>query len=58
MILKSLRLENIRSYLQQTIVFPQGRVLLAGDIGSGKSTILHAIEFAFFGPQFSKFRCP
>ncbi len=49
MILKSLRLENIRSYVQQTILFPQGRVLLAGDIGSGKSTILHAIEFALFG---------
>ncbi|MDO8660520.1 MAG: SMC family ATPase, partial [Candidatus Woesearchaeota archaeon] len=49
MLLKSLRLENIRSYTSQTIIFPKGRVLLAGDIGSGKSTILHSIEFALFG---------
>lgn len=49
MILKSIRLENIRSYLNQQIDFPLGPVLLAGDIGSGKSTILLAIEFALFG---------
>ena len=29
--------------------FPEGIVLLAGDIGAGKSTILLAIEFALFG---------
>ncbi len=49
MILKSLKLENIRSYLHETIEFPEGSVLLSGDIGSGKSTILLAIEFALFG---------
>jgi DNA repair protein SbcC/Rad50 len=49
MILKSLRLENIRSYTNQLIEFPEGAVLLSGDIGSGKSTILLAIEFALFG---------
>ena len=49
MILKSLRLENIRSYNQQTITFPMGTTLFEGDIGSGKSTILMAIEFALFG---------
>jgi len=49
MILKSVKLENIRSYILQTINFPRGSILLAGDIGSGKSTILLAIEFAFFG---------
>lgn len=48
--LKYLKLENIRSYLQQSIVFPEkGSLLLAGNIGSGKSTILLAIEFALFG---------
>ncbi|MGA8842772.1 MAG: SMC family ATPase [Nitrososphaeraceae archaeon] len=31
------------------INFPQGRILFRGDIGSGKSTILSAIEFALFG---------
>jgi len=49
MILKSLKLNNIRSYIDETINFPAGSVLLSGDIGSGKSTILLAIEFALFG---------
>jgi exonuclease SbcC len=49
MILKSLRLENIRSYTEQTVNFPMGITLFEGDIGSGKSTILMAIEFALFG---------
>ncbi|MBD3163838.1 hypothetical protein GF323_01440 [Candidatus Woesearchaeota archaeon] len=49
MILKSIRLHNIRSYSMQKIDFPIGSVLLAGDIGTGKSTILLAIEFALFG---------
>jgi len=49
MILKSLKLENIRSYKEQTIEFPLGTTLFEGDIGSGKSTILMAIEFALFG---------
>ena len=49
MILRSIKLENIRSYLSEEIIFPEGSVLLSGDIGSGKSTILLAIEFALFG---------
>jgi len=49
MIIKSVKLKNIRSYLDQTIEFPQGSVLLSGDVGSGKSTILLAIDFALFG---------
>ncbi|MFH1211177.1 MAG: SMC family ATPase [archaeon] len=49
MILKSIRIKNIRSYLDQTIQFPQGSVLLSGDVGSGKSTILLAVDFALFG---------
>ena len=49
MLLKSLKLKNIRSYLDQELQFPEGTVLLSGDIGSGKSTILLAIEFALFG---------
>jgi len=50
MILRSLTLENIRSYkLEQPIQFPLGTVLFEGDIGCGKSTILYAIEFALFG---------
>jgi exonuclease SbcC len=49
MLLKSIKLENIRSYLNQSISFPSGSVLLSGDVGSGKSSILLAIEFALFG---------
>ena len=49
MILKSVRLNNIRSYVNQEINFPTGSTLLAGDIGSGKSSVLVAIEFALFG---------
>jgi len=49
MILKKLHLENIRSYTDETITFPNGSVLLSGDIGSGKTSILLAIEFALFG---------
>jgi exonuclease SbcC len=49
MIIKKLKLENIRSYKNQIVEFPLGRTLFEGDIGSGKSTILMAIEFALFG---------
>ena len=51
MILKSLKLTNIRSYTFQEINFSEGSLLLTGDIGSGKSTILYAIEFALFGAK-------
>ena len=50
MILKNITLENIRSYKNKTVIdFPYGRTLFQGDIGSGKSTILSAVEFALFG---------
>jgi exonuclease SbcC len=49
MIIRSLKLRNIRSYVDANIEFPEGSVLLSGDIGSGKTTILLAIEFAIFG---------
>ncbi|MBW2990040.1 AAA family ATPase [Candidatus Woesearchaeota archaeon] len=49
MIIKSIRLQNIRSYTNQVIELQTGSTLLSGDIGSGKSTILLAIEFALFG---------
>ncbi len=44
-------LNNIRSYKQQRIDFLEGSTLLSGDIGSGKTSILLAIEFALFGLQ-------
>src|SRR3989344_5771412 len=49
--LKKLYLKNIRSYKEEEIVFPEGSVLLAGDVGAGKSTILLALEYSFFGLQ-------
>ena len=49
--IKKLSIENIRSYENQEIEFPTGSTLLSGDIGSGKTTILLAIEFALFGLQ-------
>ncbi len=51
MIIKKIKLENIRSYESQEIIFPEGSTVLAGDIGSGKTSILLAIEFALFGLQ-------
>ena len=51
MFLKSIKLHNIRSYENQEINLPIGSLLLAGDIGSGKSSILLAIEFAIFGAK-------
>lgn len=49
MILRNLKLKNIRSYTDESVDFPEGTVLLSGDIGSGKSSVLLAVEFALFG---------
>ncbi len=49
MLLKWIRLENIRSYTSAELKFPEGATLLSGDIGCGKSTILLSIEFVLFG---------
>jgi len=49
--IKKIVLENIRSYEHQEIDFVDGSTLLSGDIGSGKTSVLLAIEFALFGLQ-------
>lgn len=49
MIINKIKLNNIRSYKDQEVTFPKGSILLSGNIGSGKSTILLAIDFALFG---------
>ena len=49
--INKITLDNIRSYEHQEIEFPEGSTLLSGDIGSGKTSILLGIEFAFFGLQ-------
>ena len=51
MLLKSITINNIRSYNHAKIDLRNGSTLLLGDIGSGKTTILLAIEFALFGSK-------
>ena len=51
MIIHKVKLKNIRSYEDGEIEFPEGSVILSGDIGSGKTSVLLAIEFALFGLQ-------
>ena len=50
MILKKVQLRNIRSYVElEPFQFPEGSLLFYGGVGSGKSSLLYAIEFALFG---------
>jgi len=51
MLFKKLIIQNIRSYENLTIEFPKGSILLAGEIGSGKTSILLGLQFALFGLQ-------
>ena len=51
MLIKKIKLKNIRSYKEAEISFPEGSTLLMGDIGCGKTSILLAMEFALFGLQ-------
>jgi exonuclease SbcC len=51
MIFRKIKLKNIRSFKEAEIDLPEGAILLAGDIGSGKTTILLAIEYSLFGLQ-------
>lgn len=48
--LKKIILHNVRSYTDTEIDFPGGSLLLSGEAGSGKSSILQSVEFALFGP--------
>ncbi|MEM2994806.1 MAG: SMC family ATPase [Candidatus Bathyarchaeia archaeon] len=43
------QLENIRSHVKSTVPFVRGFNCLVGGLGCGKSSILYAIDFAFFG---------
>jgi exonuclease SbcC len=49
--IKKIILNNIRSYSREEIEFPEGSILLSGDIGSGKTSVLLGIEFGLFGLQ-------
>ena len=43
------QLENIRSHLKSTVPFSGGFNCLVGGLGSGKSSLLYAVDFALFG---------
>jgi exonuclease SbcC len=47
--IKSIRLVNWRSHADTSLQFGQGTNLLIGMMGAGKSSVLEAISFAFFG---------
>ncbi len=49
MIIESVKIKNIRSIKDLEIKFPPSIILFFGDIGSGKSSVLKAIEFCLFG---------
>ncbi|MFX1354438.1 MAG: AAA family ATPase [Promethearchaeota archaeon] len=49
MIIESVKVKNIRSIVNLDIKFPPSTLLFYGDIGSGKSSVLKAIEFGLFG---------
>ncbi len=55
MIIREIELKNIRSHEHTKIDLGSGTYLIEGDIGSGKSSILMAVEFALFGNSTPKF---
>ncbi len=49
MLIRSVHLENIKSYRDETIELRPGLVAVSGRNGAGKSTILEVVGFALFG---------
>jgi exonuclease SbcC len=43
------QLENIRSHVKSTVPFTGGFNCLVGGLGTGKSSVLYAVDFALFG---------
>ncbi|MBS7614219.1 SMC family ATPase [Candidatus Bathyarchaeota archaeon] len=52
--IECIELENIRSHIKTCINFGEGFNCLIGGLGTGKSSILYAIDFAFFGEPISR----
>jgi exonuclease SbcC len=52
--IKSVTLENIRSHANSRIEFERGFNCLVGGLGTGKSSILYAIDFALFGDPLTR----
>jgi len=49
MILKRLQIRNVRSHVETNVDFNTGITVFTGRTGSGKSTLIMAIEYALFG---------
>ena len=47
--LRAVKVRNIRSYTTGSLSLGPGTTLLVGDVGSGKTSLLYAIEMALFG---------
>ena len=52
--IKTITLENIRSHAKTRIDFEKGFNCLVGGLGTGKSSILYAIDFALFGDPLTR----
>ncbi len=52
--IKAITLENIRSHAKSRIDFEKGFNCLLGGLGTGKSSILYAIDFALFGDPLTR----
>jgi exonuclease SbcC len=48
------QLENIRSHVKSTVPFTRGFNCLVGGLGTGKSSVLYAVDFALFGDPIGK----
>src|SRR6056297_3209188 len=46
--IKTLTLQNIRSYEDQTVEFPDGTILIRGDNGAGKTSLLMGVFGGLF----------
>ncbi|MCW4021267.1 MAG: SMC family ATPase [Candidatus Bathyarchaeota archaeon] len=46
---ESVQLENIRSHVKTLVDFSDGFNCLVGGLGTGKSSVLYAVDFALFG---------
>ncbi|MFX0162763.1 MAG: AAA family ATPase [Candidatus Hodarchaeota archaeon] len=49
MVIKNVKLVNFKSYAEQQIGLPMGRIMIIGQNGAGKTTLLEAIHFGLFG---------
>lgn len=52
--IKSITLENIRSHVKSRMDFERGFNCLVGGLGTGKSSILYAVDFALFGDPLTR----